>query len=108
MRYEPVSQTDIAVVEDGVRGLTNTAEAKDNDKKKDDDKVQSRFSLSTLRNAAAGKNETKQSAAVTGSGASRGVDKELMAMGGGNPNAVAVNLGNAEIADFIKQWKLIG
>ena len=109
MLFRSVALSDIAVVEDGTQGLTNGNEGKkDDDKKKEDEKKPSRFSLSNLKNATAGGAETKQSASVTGSGGSRGVDRERSAKGGGNAQAVAVTLTDAEVKDFITQGNLAG
>jgi len=79
---------------------------KKDDNKKEDEKKQSRFSVSKLKNAAAGGNDSKQSASVAGSGGSRGVDRELTAKGGGNPAPVVVTITDAELADFIRQGNL--
>jgi predicted Zn-dependent protease len=104
--YKPVELDQIAVVADGTKGLTDDNGKKDDkkDDKKTDEKKPSRFSQ--LKNAAAGGNESKQSASVTGSGGPRGVDRELSAQGGSNPAPVAVTVTDAELADFIRQGNL--
>jgi predicted Zn-dependent protease len=106
VKYKPVALTGLAVA-DGTKGLTDDSGGKkDDNNKKDDEKKTSRFSK--LKNAAAGGSESKQSASVTGSGGSRGVDRELSAKGGGNASPVAVTVTDAELADFIKQGNLRG
>jgi predicted Zn-dependent protease len=107
VKYQPVALTGLAVA-DGTKGLTDDSGGKkDDDKnKKQDEKKGSRFGLSSLKNAASGGGDSKQSASVTGSGGSRGVDRELSAKGGSNPSAVAVTVTDAELADFIKQGNL--
>ena len=69
-------------------------------------KKKSRFSLSGLKNAAVGGSQTPQSAAVTGSGGSRGVDVERSAKGGSNPNQVSITLAESDITGFISEGKL--
>jgi predicted Zn-dependent protease len=65
------------------------------------------FSLSKIKNPLASNNsDSKQSASVTGSGGSRGVDRERAAKGGINPAKVPVTITDAELATFIKDGKL--
>jgi hypothetical protein len=59
-----------------------------------------------LKNATGGGNDSKQSASVTGSGGTKGVDRELDAKGGSNPMPVAVTVSDAELAQFIRQGNL--
>jgi hypothetical protein len=49
----------------------------------------------------------KESAEVTGSGASRGVDTERNAKGGSNPSLVTVKVTAAEVAAFKKEGQLL-
>jgi beta-barrel assembly-enhancing protease len=108
VKYEPVDPSKIAAVTDGAKGLTDGNDGKKDDKKDDkkDEKKPSRFSLSGIKNTASGGSDTKQSASVTGSGGSRGVDREMDSKGGSNPALVAVTVTDAEVADFIKQGNL--
>jgi predicted Zn-dependent protease len=100
VKYQPVTLSQIPVVEDN--------DGKKDDKKKDDEKKPGKLSLSQLKNATGGGSETKQSASVTGSGGSRGVDRELTAKGGSNPAPVAVTITDTELAEFIRQGNLRG
>jgi beta-barrel assembly-enhancing protease len=105
--YKPVELAKIAAVEDGAAGLAGGGKEGDDKKPADEDsKKKSRFGLSKLTNPLGSDEKTKQSAAVTGSGGSRGVDKELQAKGGSNPAVVAVALTDKEIDDFKKEGKL--
>lgn len=114
VKYSPVDLNQIAVVADGTKGLTddtgNTNDSSKTDDKKDDQKGDgkkpSRFSISGLKNAASGGGDSKQSASVTGSGGSRGVDRELNAKGGSNPATVAVTVTDAEVAAFVREGNL--
>ncbi|HYK89403.1 MAG TPA: M48 family metalloprotease [Acidobacteriota bacterium] len=113
VKYKPVPLAEIAVVQEGAAGLAGggkEGEDKDKDKKKEDDqqepKKKSRFSLSKLKNPLGGGEEKTQSAEVTGSGGSRGVDKERMAKGGSNPAVVAVTITDQELQAFKKEGKL--
>ncbi len=111
INYKPVELARIATVEEGAAGLAGGGdkESENKDKKEGEEqgKKKSRFSLSKLTNPkGSGGEETKQSAAVTGSGGSRGVDKELNAKGGSNPAAVAVALTDQEIEAFKKEGQL--
>jgi len=116
MTYKPVELAQIVVAGSGAAGLAGGSEGdqKKDDQKKDDQKKdgddsgkkKSRFSLSSLRNPTGGGEQTKQSAAVTGSGGSRGVDKERNAKGGSNPAVVTVAVTEKEIDEFKKEGKL--
>jgi len=108
VKYQPVDQTKIAAVAEGTSGLAGGSESKDEQKKEGEEggKKKSRFSLSKLTNPTATSGETKQSAAVTGSGGSRGVDREREAKGGSNPALVAVNLTDKDLEDFKRDGKL--
>jgi len=113
VKYQPVDQIKIAAIAEGTAGVAGGGESKD-DQKKDDQKKEgddqgkkkSRFSLSKLTNPTATSGDTKQSAAVTGSGGSRGVDREREAKGGPNPSVVALALTDKDVADFKKEGKL--
>lgn len=110
--YKPVDLSQIAVVADGTKGLTDEADSSKKDDKKDgkksDDKKPGRFSsgVAGLKNATGGGSDSKQSASVTGSGGTKGVDRELDAKGGSNPAPVAVTVSDAELAQFIRQGNL--
>jgi predicted Zn-dependent protease len=105
IKYQAVPIGALAVVDDA--SAQPVAENKDEKKEeKKEEKKPSRFSLSNLKNPLAGGSDSKQSGAVTGSGGSRGVDRERMAKGGSNPNKVAVTITDAEIAAFISEGKL--
>ncbi len=116
MTYKPVELAQIVAAGSGAAGLAGGSEAdqKKDDQKKDDQKKEgddsgkkkSRFSLSSLRNPTGGGEQTKQSAAVTGSGGSRGVDNERNAKGGPNPAVVTVAVTEKEIDEFKKEGKL--
>lgn len=93
VKFQPVGLAEIATVEWGAAGLAG-APAKEEPKKKE------RFSLASLKNPTSTTEPSAQSAAVTGSGGSRGVDKERLAKGGPNPASVTVTLTEAEIHDF--------
>jgi hypothetical protein len=95
--YEAKPQTEIAVVEGGAAGLTGSAKT---DKPKEGEappKKTGGFGLSTLLKPSG---TEKKSAEVVGSGASRGLDRELNAKGGPVTTIVAVNLTAAEVAAF--------
>jgi beta-barrel assembly-enhancing protease len=110
IQYKPVALTEIAVVADGTSGLAEGKPKDDSKEKKDEksteEKKPSRFSLSRLSNPMGGGQDTKQSAAVTGSGGSRGVDKEREAKGGANPAAVAVTIAPESLERFRKEGNL--
>jgi predicted Zn-dependent protease len=108
VKYQPVDQVKIAAIAEGTAGVAGGGEKKDDQKKEGDDegKKKSRFSLSRLSNPTATSGDTKQSSAVTGSGGSRGVDREREAKGGPNPALVAVTLTDKDIADFKQEGKL--
>jgi len=111
MTYKPVELAKIVAGGQGAAGLAGESggdKKKDEDKKEgdDDSKKKSRFSLSKLKNPTGTGEQTKQSAAVTGSGGSRGVDNERAAKGGPNPAVVAVAVTEKEIDEFKKEGKL--
>ncbi len=111
MHYKPVELASIVVAGEGAAGLAggDSGSKKEDEQKKegeDDGKKKSRFSLSRLKNPLGTGEQTKQSAAVTGSGGSRGVDKERMAKGGSNSSAVTVLLTKNEIEEFRKEGNL--
>jgi predicted Zn-dependent protease len=108
VKYQPVDQVKIAAIAEGTSGVAGGGDKKDDQKKEgeDDGKKKSRFSLSRLSNPTATSGDSKQSAAVTGSGGSRGVDREREAKGGPNPALVAVALTDKDLDDFKKEGKL--
>jgi predicted Zn-dependent protease len=111
MTYKPVELAKIVAAGEGAAGLAGGSEGdkkKDEEKKEgdDDSKKKSRFSLSKLKNPTGTGEQTKQSAAVTGSGGSRGVDNERAAKGGPNPAVVAVTVTDKELDDFKMEGKL--
>jgi predicted Zn-dependent protease len=105
--YKPVDPGTVAAVEEGSAGLTGgtgkPAEAQDGEKA-EEPKKKKRFGLSALRAPALG--GEKKSAEVTGSGASRGVDRERDAKGGPNPALVEVAVTAADLAAFKKEGQL--
>jgi beta-barrel assembly-enhancing protease len=115
VKYAPVELANIVVAGEGAAGLAGGSKEDDGKKKEDekkkegqddDKKKKSRFSLSKLSNPLGSGEQTKQSAEVTGSGGSRGVDKERMAKGGSNPAAVAVSLTDKDLEEFKKEGQL--
>jgi beta-barrel assembly-enhancing protease len=114
LKYTPVELANIVVGGEGAAGLAGGG--KEDDAKKEDEKKKegqdeekkkkSRFSLSRLSNPLGTGEQTKQSAAVTGSGGSRGVDKERMAKGGPSPSIVAVSLTDKDLEEFKKEGQL--
>jgi beta-barrel assembly-enhancing protease len=102
MKYQPVDLVNIAVVEEGGAGLTDSKTSEDKEKK------ESRFSLSNAKNplSTKGSTGTTQSAEVTGSGGSRGLDRERGARGGANPALVPVILAAADVEQFRKEVNL--
>jgi predicted Zn-dependent protease len=108
VKYQPVDQVKIAAIAEGTSGVAGGGDKKDEEKKEggDEGKKKSRFSLSRLSNPTATSGDSKQSAAVTGSGGSRGVDREREAKGGSNPALVAVTLTDKDLDDFKKEGKL--
>lgn len=108
VKYKPTDQVKIAAIAEGTSGVAGGSDKKDEDKKEGDDsgKKKSRFSLSRLSNPSATSGDSRQSAAVTGSGGSRGVDREREAKGGPNPALVAVSITDKELEDFKREGKL--
>jgi beta-barrel assembly-enhancing protease len=111
INYTPVARTEIATVAEGSAGLaggsakSGGASGEDKDAKAEEPKKKKRgFGLSSLVKTS--DNSEKQSAEVTGSGASRGVDTERMAKGGPNPNPVLVTLTAADLTAFKKEGQL--
>ncbi len=112
--YKPVPLTEIATVTGGSAGLAG--ETKPADRKADskpdsnqaaaaEPKKKKGFGLGSLVKTNSG--SEKESAEVTGSGASRGVDTERNARGGSNPAPVNVTVTAAEIAAFKKEGNLL-
>jgi predicted Zn-dependent protease len=109
VKYKPVPLAEISTVEAGAAGLAGggkEGEEKKKDDEQQDSKKKSRFSLAKVRNPLGGGEEKTQSAEVTGSGGSRGVDKERLAKGGSNPALVATSVTDQEIRAFIKEGNL--
>lgn len=106
--YKPVDQAQIVVAGEGAAGLAGGGKSDDSEKKEgqDDGSKKSRFSLSKLKTTTGTGEQTKQSASVTGSGGSRGVDKERAAKGGSNASVVAASITPQELEDFKKEGKL--
>jgi len=102
VKYNSVALAEIGTVE----AKTEASSGSPPEKKEEPPKSKSRFSLGKLKNAVGGGSQTTQSAAVTGSGGSRGVDVERSAKGGSNPNQVSVTLTENDIAAFIGEGKL--
>jgi beta-barrel assembly-enhancing protease len=107
IQYRPVALAGIAAAETGSAGLAGE-DKQDNerDQKKGEEKKKSRFSLGRLKNPLGTGEQTRQSAAVTGSGGSRAVDRERDAKGGPNPSVIAVTVTEAEIRLFKTEGKL--
>ena len=96
----------IALAEIGSVEVKTEASSSSQPEKKEEPKAKSRFSFGKLKNAVGGGSQTTQSAAVTGSGGSRGVDVERAAKGGSNPNQVSITLTESDISAFINEGKL--
>jgi len=107
VKYQPVDLVKIVTAADGSANLAGDAKG---DAKKDDsgdeNKKQSRFGLSKIKNPLGSSGSTTQSAEVTGSGGSRGLDRERGAVGGTNPALVPVVLTAADIEQFKKEANL--
>ena len=112
VQYTPTQQEQLTLVDRGAKGLTGGASepdksaaaegdksAQDKSAQKEEPKKKRGFGLGSLL---APKGNEKKQAQVTGSGGSRGVDKERNAKGGGNPAIVAVNVTQGEIEQFRK------
>jgi len=108
MKYEPVPLAGIVAVQDGASGLADGGSDADTKKKKDnqEEPKKSRFSLSKLKDPLGGGTQKTQSADVTASGGSRGVDREQAATGGPNPAAVSVRVSELDIQTFKKEGGL--
>lgn len=106
--YEPVPVNAIATVAPGSAGLTGESkpaeEKGQNEETQEAPKKKKGFGLSSLRAPSLG--GEKKSAEVTGSGASRGVDKERDAKGGANPAPVVVSISTADLTAFKKEGGL--
>jgi hypothetical protein len=106
--YPPVDIASIPQAEAGAAGLTGGTKSEDKKDDSEEGKKKSRFSLSNIKNPLSSKGATTQSAEVTGSGGSRGLDRERGARGGANPALVPVILTAADIDTFKKEGKLAG
>jgi predicted Zn-dependent protease len=109
--YKPVPVTAISTVPSGSAGLTGGSDSSDKDADSDKEaeaqdppKKKRGFGLSALRAPSLG--GEKKSAEVTGSGASRGVDRERDAKGGSNPKPVVVAITAGDLAAFKKEGGL--
>jgi predicted Zn-dependent protease len=110
--YTPVARTEIATVAEGSAGLagggakgSDTAGEGGKQAPAEEPKKKKRgFGLSSLVKTS--DSSEKQSAEVTGSGASRGVDTERMAKGGPNPTPVVVTVTAADLTAFKKEGQL--
>ena len=110
--YTPVARTQIATVAEGSAGLaggsakgSDTGGEGDKPAQAEEPKKKKRgFGLSSLVKTS--DSSEKQSAEVTGSGASRGVDTERMAKGGPNPKPVLVTVTAADLTAFKKEGQL--
>jgi hypothetical protein len=105
--YPPVDLATIPQAEAGSSGLAGETKS---DNKKDDtgdeSKKKSRFSLSKIKNPLGSQGTTTQSAEVTGSGGSRGLDRERGARGGSNPALVPAIITAADVNQFKKEGNL--
>jgi hypothetical protein len=106
--YTPVPLAEVTTVTTGASGLAGGS-AKPEEKEKQEAKTEEPkkkkgFGLAGLVGPGGG--SEKKSAEVTGSGASRGVDKERSAKGGSNPAPVAVKVTAADITAFKKEGQL--
>jgi hypothetical protein len=101
--YVPKAQADIAQVAEGTAGLAGGGKG---EKKAEEEEPKKKrgFGLGSLVRPGG---EEKKSAEVTGSAASRGVDRERLAKGGANPALVAVSLTAGDVAAFKKEGKLL-
>jgi len=105
--YPPVDLATIPQAEAGSSGLAGETKS---DNKKDDtgdeSKKKSRFSLSKIKSPLSSQGTTTQSAEVTGSGGSRGLDRERGARGGSNPALVPVIITAGDVNQFKKEGNL--
>jgi beta-barrel assembly-enhancing protease len=113
IKYTAVDIAKIVQAEEGSSGLAGETkdDSKKDDAKKDDgtdgSKKKSRFGLSSIKNPLSSQGSTTQSAEVTGSGGSRGLDRERGARGGANPSPVPVILTAADLEQFKREGGLI-
>jgi len=117
VKYEPVALTAIATVTAGSAGLAGAGKSSSAKPagqsadtsaqpaaNKEEPKKKRGFGLSSL--VASGGGSEKKSQEVTGSGASRGVDRERLAKGGPNPRIVPVAITAADVTAFKKEGQL--
>jgi hypothetical protein len=104
--YKPVALTEVTTVAAGSAGLSggSSKPAEKAEAKAEEPKKKKGFGLSSLTGPGGG--SEKKSAEVTGSGASRGVDKERNAKGGSNPAPVPVKVTTADVTSFKKDGQL--
>lgn len=111
--YKPVPLAEIATVAEGAAGLAGSggggkkesAAAKNEEKKEEPPPAEKKKGLGLGKLSGFGGGDKKQ-AQVTGSGAGRGLDPEVAAKGGDNPNLVKVTVTAADITAFKKDGKL--
>jgi predicted Zn-dependent protease len=106
--YTPVPLADVTTVATGAAGLAGGSskpeEKEKQEAKSEEPKKKKGFGLAGLVGPGGG--SEKKSAEVTGSGASRGVDKERSAKGGANPALVLVKVTATDITAFKKEGQL--
>lgn len=106
VHYTPVALTEITTVAGGASGLAggSSKSTPKEEPKTEEPKKKKGFGLAGLVGPGGG--SEKKSAEVTGSGASRGVDKERNAKGGPNKGLVFVRVTPSDIAAFKKEGQL--
>jgi beta-barrel assembly-enhancing protease len=108
--YKPVPQSQIATVTAGSSGLASGGGSKKEEpaaKKKDEPKEAPKkkgFGLGSLASSLGG--GEKKSGQTVASGGARGLDPEVDAKGGPNPNVVSVAVSRADVDAFRKDGKL--
>ena len=117
--YKTPPQAEIATVEAGAAGLTGgsgsakgatsgsgSASGSGAASAPPAEQPKKKSGLMGLASKSFGSGDEKKSAQVTGSGGSRGVDKERDAKGGSNPALVAVKIAPAEVQQFKAEGQL--
>jgi predicted Zn-dependent protease len=108
--YKPVPQSQIATVAAGSSGLASGSgsakKADDKTAKKDDEEKPKKrgFGLGGLASSLGG--GEKKSGQTVASGGARGLDPEVDAKGGPNPDVVSVSVTRADVETFRKDGKL--
>ncbi|MFN2445623.1 MAG: M48 family metalloprotease [Vicinamibacterales bacterium] len=106
IRFEPVPQAEIAMVEAGSAGLAGGSGDKPDEKKQEPKKEEPKkrgFGLGKLVSPGGGE---KQSTQASASGGSRGLDPERDGKGGPNPKPVPVKVDMTDINAFKKEGGL--